>query len=366
MTCRLASLSALALILCLSASSLMAATWTPLNGAQATPEAPQITLTRSDLSSVKLKLELVGFFHETVATKGGAFSRLMIGDEGYTTEIGRPELPVYRKLIEIPYGAKADLVIGPVTARQGALAEFGINERIMPVQPSVQKVPGALEAAQFTLNEAAYAKSGYTIGEFARLGQEGYLRGHHFVLLEIYPVDYNPAAGKLLIASEIQIQIKLTGSDAALTRAMKTRFADPYTRDLAARLFFNKNAYGELDLIPPPLGLLIITSPHNAGLQIVQDFVAWKEQKGFHTTLATTQQTGTTNTQIKAYIQNAYDTWPIPPNFVLLLGDTDVIPYWAAAGPGTDLYYATLEGSDYFNDVGIGRLFLPMTPTWPI
>jgi len=336
--------------------SASAATWIPLNGIQTQAEAPKIELISSDLTSIQLKVALSGFSHEAIATKGGNFSRLMIGDEGYTTDIGKPQLPVIRQLIEIPYGAKPELIIGPTVARQGTLAEFGIPNRIIPVQPPIEKIPGAKEAAPFVMDQASYAQAGYAIGQFARLGEEGYLRGHHFVLLEVFPIDYNPAAGTLLITSEIQIQIRLTGSDVALTRAMKARYADPYVQALAQRLFVNSGSYGELDLIPPPIGLLIITSPHNAGLQVVQDLVEWKEQKGYHTTLATTQQTGTTTTQIKAYIQNAYDTWPIPPNFVLLIGDVDVIPYWPAGGPGTDLYYATLEGSDYFNDVGIGRL----------
>jgi len=350
------NVSSLILLVALLVGVAGAATWTPINGIQAQEEAPLIDLLRNDAASIQLNLSISGFYREAVATTAGNFSRLSFDGEGYTTEIGRPELPVIRKLIEIPYGAQAELIIGPMTARRGTLAEFGITGPIMPVQPSVRKIPGAKEAAQFVMDQAAYAQDGYSIAEFARLGDEGYLRGHHFVLLEIYPLDYSPAQGTLLIVSDLEITIRLTGSDIDLTQAMKARYADPRTNALAQRLFINHLSGGELDLIPPPIGLLIITSPHNAGLPILQEFVQWKEDKGFHTTVATTQQTGTTTAQIKAYIQNAYDTWPIPPNFVLLIGDTDVIPYWPATGPGTDLYYATLEGADYFNDVGIGRL----------
>ncbi|HEX7343711.1 MAG TPA: C25 family cysteine peptidase, partial [bacterium] len=356
----LASLVAMSLAAGITISNpAQASTWIPLNGIQSQSESPNIQLLRSDFSEIRIKISIQGFFCESVSTSGGAFSRLSLDGEGYTTEIGRPELPVVRKLIEIPYGANPELVIGPMTARQGMLAEFGISERIIPVQPSIEKVPGAREAAQFVLDQTAYAQDAFAVQQFARLGEEGYLRGHHFVLLEIFPIDYNPAAGTLLVAGDIEITIRLTGSDMAVTRAMKARYADPRTSALAQRLFINHSSGGELDLIPPPIGLLIITSPHYAGLPILQEFVQWKEDKGFHATVATTQQTGTSNTQIKAYIQNAYDNWPIPPNFVLLIGDTDVIPHWTGQGsgsPGTDLYYATLEGADYFNDVGIGRL----------
>lgn len=343
----------------LVSTPLCAATWVPLNGVQAQAEMPAIQLQRSDYSTIALDVSLAGFSRESVQTKNETFSRLWVGEEGFTTEIGQPQLPVIRRLIEIPYGAEATLQIGRTVLRQGSLAEFGIAERILPVQPSVEKVPGALETAPFVLDENAYARSEDAIGKMASLNEGGYLRGHRFVLLEIFPVDYNPAEGMLRIVSNVEITIQLTGSNPALTRQMKQHYADPYVRSLAGKLFLNHGFYDEQDLIPPPLGLLIITSPHNAGLTVVQDFALWKEQKGYHTTVATTNETGTTNQTIKAYIQEAYDTWPIPPNFVLLIGDTDVIPHWVGQGsgsPGTDLYYATLEGSDYFNDVGIGRL----------
>lgn len=75
---------------------------------------------------------------------------------------------------------------------------------------------------------------------------------------------------------------------------------------------------------------------------------------------------------IEAYIQNAYDTWSPPPTYVLLFGDTgddlgNVIlptcyrtehPYWpySDAEIGTDLYYVTTDGEDYFPDIFIGRI----------
>jgi hypothetical protein len=67
---------------------------------------------------------------------------------------------------------------------------------------------------------------------------------------------------------------------------------------------------------------------------------------------------GATNQDIKSYIQTAYDTWLVPPSYVLLVGDTDTIPTWE--GPeiktSTDLYYATMDGSeDWHADIGRGR-----------
>jgi len=58
--------------------------------------------------------------------------------------------------------------------------------------------------------------------------------------------------------------------------------------------------------------------------------------------------------------QNAYDNWPIRPFVLLIAYGRD--PLLAGGRPGTDLYYATLEGHRYFNDVGIGgsRSMMPI------
>lgn len=87
----------------------------------------------------------------------------------------------------------------------------------------------------------------------------------------------------------------------------------------------------------------------------VEPLVSWKQAKGIQSRLVTLSETGSTTTEIKNYIQNAYDTWELPPEYVLLVGDTEVLPHYTGLTP-TDNYYATLEGADYLADVMIGRI----------
>ncbi len=344
-------------------SPLGAARWVPLNGVQAQEETPRIELLKSDNSEIQLRVSLTGFTSDIVSTGEGDFNSIALPDEGYTNVIGEPKLPVIRRLVEIPYGAAVELVTGRTVMHQDRLEAFGLSHRIVPVQPPVEKGHDAQSKQPFVLDRSVYERSQYLIGETARISDEGYLRGHRWIMIEIFPFDYNPAEGSLRIISDIEVTVKLTGSDAGLTRRMKERYNDPYTRKLTGRLFLNGGAYDDPDLIPPPLGFLIITNNHYASLPVVQEYVNWKTQKGFHTTVATTETIGSTTNQIKAYIQNAYDNWDIPPCFVQLIGDVNVIPEWVGSGSGnphTDLYYGTLEGGDAFADVGVGR-FSPST-----
>ena len=61
---------------------------------------------------------------------------------------------------------------------------------------------------------------------------------------------------------------------------------------------------------------------------------------------------------IKAFIQTAYFTWTLPPQYLLLVGDTNFIPAWAGQGQGnppTDLAYSEMNG-DCLPDLLCGRL----------
>ncbi|MBI5059484.1 T9SS type A sorting domain-containing protein [candidate division KSB1 bacterium] len=111
-----------------------------------------------------------------------------------------------------------------------------------------------------------------------------------------------------------------------------------------------------------PEPYLIITRPaYNSNA--LSQFAAWKREKGHAVTIATTDQTGTTTTAIRSFIQNAYETWPEPPVFVLLVGDVDganPLPGWIIDGfytatDVTDHPYALVDGDDWLPDLFIGR-----------
>lgn len=94
-------------------------------------------------------------------------------------------------------------------------------------------------------------------------------------------------------------------------------------------------------------------------------FIHLKTSQGFNVDLALLSETGTTNQDIKNFIQ-AYT--PVP-DYILLAGDTNLIPAWAISVEGSDpatcrktsiklkdLYYATLEGlCDIDPDIILGR-----------
>ena len=125
----------------------------------------------------------------------------------------------------------------------------------------------------------------------------------------------------------------------------------------SGNLVVNHGAYRDFEFPPTtPISYLIISSPDF--ISGIQPFVQWKESIGYEVYVASTEETGSTTTSIRNYIQDAYTNWENPPAYVLLNGDTNTIPAYVGedSGSADDNEYTELEGEGYWTpDVMLGR-----------
>ncbi|MBN1136553.1 MAG: PKD domain-containing protein, partial [Anaerolineae bacterium] len=107
------------------------------------------------------------------------------------------------------------------------------------------------------------------------------------------------------------------------------------------------------------VGYLIVVA--DAYYDAMLPFSDLRESRGFDVTMVRCSEISggcLSTTSVKAYIQTAYDTWPVPPSYVLLVGDTNTVAAWSGSvtGTSTDLYYGTMDdGDDWHPDIGRGR-----------
>ncbi len=87
----------------------------------------------------------------------------------------------------------------------------------------------------------------------------------------------------------------------------------------------------------------------------IQPLAEWKTKKGMLCRVVKTSETGTSNTQIRNYIVNAYNTWNPRPEFVLLVGGPSLI----AAFQHHAYQSQILTDNDYGNISGDYRAELP-------
>jgi len=312
----------------------------------------QINVLESNFEQVVFDVQIFGMWSEEVATKGGTFNRLSIPECGITNVIGEPRLPVLRRMVQIPYGAEVDVEIISSEFEEKSLEELGILNRIIPIQPPIPKIEGAWENAEFVIHEAAYQTNSFSPQVLAGVGEIGAIRGHRFVTVELSPVSYNPVAGRLMVYSQVRVRVNLSGSNRAKTEDMLYRYASPPFEEMCQDMFINYSAYQDMVKGAPPLPIGYLIIVHTDFEAQAAPLAEWKSKKGFHVTVATTTETGTSTTSIKNYISNAYNNWPIRPTYVLFFGDVGWIPTYTGtnSGTATDLYYVQMDG-DMFADI---------------
>lgn len=97
----------------------------------------------------------------------------------------------------------------------------------------------------------------------------------------------------------------------------------------------------------------LIVAP-DAFVEILRPLADWKTQKGMLARIVPLSITGSDPNQIQTYIRDAYSTWPIPPEYVLIAGSAN---YIRAFNDGVyhDCGYGDM-GGDYKMELPVGRL----------
>lgn len=309
-------------------------------------------------NSLQVECSVGQLDEEVVSKEGHLFRRLSISGLGVTGSLGRPELPVWRRLVEVPLDAK-DVSLKIKGVELVDLAAKGEKQDIpiVPVQPPMEKIPG-VPPPKLTWDHQYYKTTDKDTVPPVEISYYGIQRGRKLFLITVSPLEYIPAANR--IAARKKISFEITWKvDKALPGQREDRYSSPVLDSILDTWLLNPPSRDKGGFSNYPAGLLIIAAPAFATNQSLANFVAWKTERGLHTTLVSTAETGSTNTAIFNYIQNAYRNWTVPPSFLLLVGDTDTIPHWTGGGfgmPPTDLNYTLVDGPEWNTpDIWHGR-----------
>jgi hypothetical protein len=297
-----------------------------------------------------------------VKTDKGEFHELIF-DRAYSVgQLGTPKLPAVKNLIEIPFGADVSVEVKSYTVAEYNLSDFGLENQIMPVQPSLRKdmEPGDVPF-EFSLD--AYSQSKFAEMELAEVEVLGVLRGMRLARLTVAPVRYNPSEGTIKVYNNIEIEVSFENADQELTRYIKASTFSPYFDVLYSQILNapeSRDVFDDHpDLTKNPIKMLIVS--HRDFEATLEPYIEWKTQQGFFVTVAYTDVIGTTASAIQSWIHAQYNnaTPEDPaPTFLVLVGDPGKLPASAIGSSSnsvTDLYYATVDG-DYFPEMYYGRL----------
>ncbi len=291
-----------------------------------------------------------------VSTSAGAFTRLVLPGFHHSMREGAPELPMMNRLLAIPPGAEARVEVVAQSSRALTLADYGITNPLFPAQPSMSKSADPA-AVPFVYERSAYLEP--RVAQVpAAVVEVGTLRALRIGRLEISPVEYLPAEGKLVIHDRMEVRVHFEGGDAAAAEQRLRNTYSPFFEGLYQRIDGYRGQHDlHPDLVRDIVTMVIVTPPaYEAQLQT---FVDWKKLRGFNVIVGVTgtPEVGSTTTSIRTWLHGLYNngtpTQPAP-SFVLFVGDTNVMPTFLESSDATDRPYCAVD-ADLMPDMYYGR-----------
>ena len=294
---------------------------------------------------------------ENIINEHGSFYRVSIPGHAPASDPGKPELPVFSRLISIPEGSDYKVKISEVRSSR--------------INPSGKKIEGILFPAQegetkevqqkkpeFLIDKTVYAPRGIISSDTVRIESLGTLRNKKLANLFISPVRYNPHSNILEVITSMKIEITFSYTDKTESKSLLPESA--LFNESLNKSVLNYNAD---DVIPgfsdQPVKMVIITD--TAFKKQLEPFFKWKTQKGFKLKVLYRGAglAGDSYTQLKDTLTKIYkassETDP-PPEYLLIIGDVNRVPYYGT-GNVTDMYYGEFDGNgDYIPEMYIGRI----------
>ena len=307
------------------------------------------------------------------------FQILNMPNTGRYMNEGKPGIPIITRFFEVPHGVDISFTIIHTV-------EDNLNNYfVFPAQPPREDYPNATEPP-FTIDWPTYNTSAFYPSNIVSLtGELGdapiVIRGVRIVALNLHPVQFNPVTMDLKIYSKIEVKLEYNKPAQVedINPRLKSREFDELCQALIPNYKYRPKNEGEFVTsplsgtqnpgpIPLTIGAQYLIITEDSFFSAVEPLAEWKELKGVTTRIVKTSEISASPNanDIATYIQNVYDTWYPCPTFVLLVGDSDDIPpdyknphpsdCHGGFDTPTDLYYVTVDGSDYIPDMFIGRI----------
>jgi hypothetical protein len=305
--------------------------WTMASGlAGQTPAA----LAQAGTDSQTFEVQCTATLSDGALSFGHAlgYDTVSLPDGGFLVETGKPMLPTQLLYVALP----ADMAVTGVRVVEARTMELSGQYRLLPAQPPRRLSDPMTDASFVPPDPAIYRSRGIYPPQAATLMGQCDLAGQAMAVVQLCPLQYIPADGRLILCTSMTLVLEgVSGyacGDYLPTHVSET--ARDYLENTVATLVVNPSD------------------------------VEWKTKKGMPANIVTTtwiyaNYTGSNVEKIRAFVQDAYTNWGTM--FFLLGGDTAYVPYhsrtFSSVDPDpvpNDTYYADFD-EDWVVEVHVGR-----------
>lgn len=181
------------------------------------------------------------------------------------------------------------------------------------------------------------------------------------VQLTVTPFQYNSDTKELTVIHDLDIElIESENISQPFTPAKRSRVFEPFYESLVVNYQTINRDIAEYQ---KPSILYVLPSNIGNLLGIVEELFDWKRRIGYEVNYISSSNVVNNKNNLKNYIENAYETWENPPEYVTIIGDAEGsydIPTWNESWSGYygegDHPYSQLEGNDQYPEVFLGRI----------
>ncbi|MCF7912461.1 MAG: T9SS type A sorting domain-containing protein [Candidatus Cloacimonetes bacterium] len=300
-------------------------------------------------NEIELQFTVPDYEIENLEAEGNIYQRIITTGAGEYVQPGYPDIPCFSTLVAVPDMGEVCMEINGV---EQSIIE---NIAIYPRQSLQSESQSPMRA--FVIDNDFYEGNTIFPETAAWSGEPAIMRDYRLVRVTFNPFQYDPASRNLIVNQQINVRVYTTQQQGIneITQVKKpSRAFDRLFRNTVV----NYESAHRVEEFQQPC-ILYIYYNNNTVEGYLQYLVDWRREKGFEVHTASTSETGNSAANIQNYIEDAYEEWDNPPEYICLVGDGNGsynIPcFWIDTGE-TDNNFVLLEGSDILPDASIGRL----------
>jgi hypothetical protein len=296
---------------------------------------------------------------EGLVNDNGEFYRITVPGHISTSDPGKPQLPVFSRLISVPGSSSYNIKISEVTSTKISPGKKNFRGLLFPAQPGQTKNPLAAKQG-FMIDNNQYNTPGILKTDTVSIINIGRLRKNNLAGIVIRPVQFNPRANEIMVITSMKIDISFT-EPLSKTGALPDHKGSPVFEGAISKSLLNFNPEEVITgYSDQPLKMIILTD--TVFSKHLQPLIRWKTQKGFkiNVLFRGTGMAGTNYAELKDTLTKIYNSSTAdnpPPEYLMIVGDINKIPAVSGISNVSDMYYGEFDGDgDFIPDMFIGRL----------
>lgn len=260
---------------------------------------------------------------------------------GFLAAVGSPDLPALRRMVHVPETGNVEVEI--LSAETRYLGKFDVAPYQEPPTWSGGPVPYRIDSGLYSTPQ------NFPAGP-VEIEAVSILRDIRVAQVRYNPVSINPVTGEVFVTTSVTAFIRGVGGTG---QNELTRSAQGYTRSFLGMYdhVLGMEPVTDTDLIE---GSYVFIGSEES-IDLAGDLIEWKAQKGYHVETGIISEIGGTPAEIDAWLEDAFNNWPNPPEYVMLVGGDNVVETPEYSGHAADNIYGVI-GSGAIPSMHVGRI----------